>query len=468
MLLIRYKVAPYGATFSLINKLSCFIIIEDFYTIFSKRLDFILLSRGAYMNFYLYQFKWLIIASIAGLLIAFFFVVVPEGFLYDVSGRDYGEDGRVERFTSVTQLKDSSLLIIGYSKKGFNTQNKGAYLLKVALNGSQGWSKSFSEEGNIKFNGIQEVSDSGVILVGEKSLSANSKVDAYILKVDKQGNKKWSMQFGDKYADSFKVVKELRDGSLLIGGKVRIAQGEDSFNEQAYLVKLDKDGKQEWIKEFGGEYYDGINSIKEALDGGIVLVGYYGTDRYMYSRNAYIIKLDSVGNQQWSKIIGEEGYNSSLNSVIENKEGELILVGQVRGKEADSYGGYIVKLNSNGDKLWTKVYQNQEEEDYYLFTDIAEAEDDYFIIVGYKLIFIEESSDYRHVSYVSKIDESGQKKWTKSFRSSYQDGGFNSISKVDNGDFILAGWIQDRQEVDGYLLKIDSKGNEVKFEKEQD
>ena len=420
---------------------------------------------GGYMNFYLYQFKWLVIASVVGILIAFFFVVIPEGFLYDISGRDYGEDGRIENFTAITQLNDSSVLAAGYSSKASNDQNKTAYLLKVALNGTQKWVSNFKEEGNIKFNGIEEVADGGVVLVGESSSSNNDKTDAYLIKVDKKGNKEWSMRFGSKYGASFKVAKKLNDKSLLIGGKVKIAKGEDSFNQQAYLVKLDKKGKQEWIKGFGGDYYDGINSIMESSDGGIILVGYYGTNRYSYSRSAYIIKLDSGGNQQWSKLIEKDGYNSSFNSVLENQAGELILVGEVQGKEGESYGAYIVKLNAKGDTLWTKVYQNLEKEDYYLFTDVKEAERGYFIAVGYKLIFIEEDNDYRHVAYAVKFNQNGQEEWAKSFRSSYQDGGFNAIAKTEDGDFILGGWIQDRHEIDGYLLRIDAQGEEIKFEK---
>jgi len=420
------------------------------------------------MNFYLYQFKWLVIASVVGILIAFFFVIIPKGVLYDVSGRSYGEFGRVERFTATTQLDDGSLLSVGYSESVSTSQNKRAYLVETALNGKQEWVKNFAKEGNMIFNGVEEIAEDGMILVGEKSSSVNSKADAYVLKLDKQGDKEWSREFGSKYADSFKVVKKLDDNSLLMGGKIRVPQEEGFFDQQAYLVKLDSAGNQEWIKYFGGEYYDGINSITETSDGSLVLVGYYGNDRYMDSRNAYVVKLDSAGNQQWSEVIEEDGYNSSFNSIIENKEGELILVGEVEGKETDSYGGYVVKLNSNGDKLWTKIYQNIEKEDYYLFTDVEEAEGGYFIIVGYKLIFIEESNSYRHVTYLVKLDQSGQEQWNKSFRSSYQDGGFNSIAKTNDGNFILAGWIRDRHEIDGYLLKIDSQGKEVKFEKARD
>ena len=63
-------------------------------------------------------------------------------------------------------------------------------------------------------------------------------------------------------------------------------------------------GYEEWSKDIGGDDTEHFKAIHETFDGGFIVAGYvepFTRDDH----DLYIVKTDSMGNLEWSKVYGD-------------------------------------------------------------------------------------------------------------------------------------------------------------------
>lgn len=102
------------------------------------------------------------------------------------------------------------------------------------------------------------------------------------------------------------------------------------------LTKNDPEGNEEWFKSFGGTGYDKASSVELTADGGYLIVGStssFGNGNY----DAWVIKVDQRGKEEWSKTFGgrgnEYGYQIKqdpsgfiLVSILDDLQGEKKII----------------------------------------------------------------------------------------------------------------------------------------------
>ena len=132
--------------------------------------------------------------------------------------------------------------------------------------------------------------------------------------------KLWDKTFGkDKEKDNAKSIIKTRDGYLIVGFTDSLnSHGE--VNRDAWIIKIDENGNKLWDKTFGGKRYDEANSIIKT-NNGYLIVG--STDEYRYEY-IWVIKLDKSANELW-KATFKRGNYGEANSVIEIKDSYLIV-----------------------------------------------------------------------------------------------------------------------------------------------
>jgi len=95
------------------------------------------------------------------------------------------------------------------------------------------------------------------------------------------------------------------NGGYAISGAVDI--GTPSVqNGQASLIRTDAFGNQLWERLYGGALNDAAQQVVEVPDGGFLLLGWtrsFGAGQ----RDFYLVKTDSLGNQQWQRTYGGGG-----------------------------------------------------------------------------------------------------------------------------------------------------------------
>lgn len=173
--------------------------------------------------------------------------------------------------------------------------------------------------------------------------------------------------------DEGQGVTQITDSSYAITGS-SAAFSESSG--QAYLMLVDSLGNQIWTNSYGGEGSDWGRRVFHKPGEGFVIAGYTNTTDDG-SFNFYLVETDESGELISEKNFGTPNWDRLWDAVMLDDEG-FLLVGETEGETSELKDMYIVRTNSQGDTLWTKTIATQ-------YDDIAyavEIIDDTTVVIG--------------------------------------------------------------------------------------
>jgi PKD repeat protein len=171
------------------------------------------------------------------------------------------------------------------------------------------WQRCLGGSDGDRASSIQQTSDGGYIVAGS-TLSDDGDVsgnhgdrDAWVVKLDADGKVLWQRCLGGSNLDSASSIQQTSDGGYIVAGETSSDDGDVSGNHgdrDAWLVKLDADGKIAWQRCLGGSIEDGARSVQQTVDGGYILAGYTESIDGDVSgnhgdRDALVVKLDDGG-----------------------------------------------------------------------------------------------------------------------------------------------------------------------------
>jgi hypothetical protein len=292
------------------------------------------------------------------------------------------------------------------------------------------WTKSYGDTLSDGGYFIQQTNDGGYIAAGrvEYYYDNDNHFDGFLIKTDSYGDTLWTKSFGGIQDERAYSVKQTYDGGYIVLGRTN-----QHFSNDFWLVKTDELGDSLWTKTFGGESSDIGRSVIQDDDGGYLLFGYtlsYGNG----SSDFWLIKIDSNGDSLWSKTYGGNQYEFGYYFDKTNDNG-LILVGTTSsyGNGGTQYGTdiWIVKTNEDGDSLWSKTYGTGSDE-YCQY--INEDSDGNFIIIANTESFDNGDDNI----WLLKTNANGDSLWSKTY------GGINNdyssaVFEIDNGGYLIIG-----------------------------
>jgi hypothetical protein len=192
---------------------------------------------------------------------------------------------------SMLQAEDGSFIVFGFVQSKDKGREDG-WIAKLDENGEMIWDKAFGGSQNDEiFSGIK-TTDGGYAVCGYTESKGAGGYDAWIAKLDENGEMAWDKTFGGIEAEVANSIIQTRDGGYALAGYT-LSKGVG--REDAWMIKLDENGEMAWDKTFGGSDEDVVRCIIQTRDGGYVLAGYTeskGAGRY----DAWVIKLDEKGN----------------------------------------------------------------------------------------------------------------------------------------------------------------------------
>jgi hypothetical protein len=376
---------------------------------------------------------------------------IPKQFCISIDGKGY------EGAEKIIQTKDGGFVLVGYTSPidsildslvtyVIKTDSLDIYVIKIDAFGNLLWSKTI---GGNKWDcaySIIGTKDGGLAIAGiTKSFGAGD-WDVFIVKLDANGNLLWSKTIGGNDSDEAYSIIETKDGGLAIAGETNsFGDGKDDF----FIVKLDANGNLLWSKTIGGEYFDYAKSIIETKDGGLAIAG--RTKSFgAFSYDVFIVKLDVNGNLLWSKTIGGNKEDWA-NSIIETKDGGLAIAGETSSFGAGFNDVFIVKLDANGNLLWSKTIGGNKE----WANSIIETKDGGLAIAGRTESFGAGFSDV----FIVKLDVNGNLLWSKTIGGNKEDWA-NSIIETKDGGLAIAGSTESfgAGKSDFFIIKLKSNG----------
>ncbi len=327
---------------------------------------------------------------------------------------------------------------------------------------------------------IDQTHDGGYVVAGWTSSGGSS---FWVAKLGQNGMMEWQKGYGDYYDDMAYAVRQTADGGYIVLGKIRAAVDFGIYRTDAWMLKLDRDGKIEWQKAYGGtgeEYFYGYHMLEQTADGGYIFTGVSGSHGG-YNR-LWVVKTDSSGNitqidtdddgnpNSWVKTYsGTGGYPHPL-AIKETFDGNGSSTGYiVTGYEKHSTNWFlrdcvVIKLGLAGQIEWQKIYNNTDHEG--ATTDLAYSVDQTFdssgrpsgyIVTGQTL-----SSTGDSDALVIKLDNDGDTVWKYAY-----DGGLStndygrSIQQTRDGNYLMSGSYSN----DYWLMKLDADNGTILWQK---
>ncbi|WP_241282986.1 T9SS type A sorting domain-containing protein, partial [Chryseobacterium timonianum] len=302
------------------------------------------------------------------------------------------------------------------------------WLIRINEFGDELWQKTLGTASDEEAKAVIQTTDLGFFIAGnvQNSSKGYGSKDVWITRLDKDGKELSQLIIGGKGLDEVEKMIPTRDGGALLGIYSRSSEVKDSgvrnlesksstgststynllsatskqssnFGEGDYwIVKLDKNGKVEWEKNFGGKGDDHIRTL--ALTSNGYIIG--GESRSERSGNKtvgieegtdlWLISLNERGDEQWQKSYNFKNRDILMGmSVIhssDDKSSKGILLGgytQAEGRlEKDDETFWMLYLDANGNEQWRKHVAGESRQKEERLSDLKLNRDGSIVLAG--------------------------------------------------------------------------------------
>ncbi|MBL7911678.1 MAG: T9SS type A sorting domain-containing protein [Bacteroidia bacterium] len=237
------------------------------------------------------------------------------------------------------------------------------------------------------FNGVSEFNQ----LPATQTLSSVGGTDAFVAKLNINGNFLWAKQIGGTASEiAYSITVDAFGDVILCGNFEGTADFDPSANVSSltssgssdiFISKLDASGSFVWAKNLGGSLADIGMAITTNTLGEIYTTGYfqaladfdpsssnYTLSSFGGSTDIFISKLDVSGNFIWAKAIGGSS-NDLCNAIALDVSGYVYMTGSFNGtidfdpnstvNNLTSVGSkdiFILKIDDNGNFVWAQNY----------------------------------------------------------------------------------------------------------------
>lgn len=278
-----------------------------------------------------------------------------------------------------------------------------AFVCKLNPTGQLIWAHTIGSTSSDSGNGIDVDSDGNVVVVGSfrntvdfdpsastAELTSAGSGDAFVLKLDQDGNFLWVQRFGSFNSDDADAVVIDNNNNIIVAGgfqsTVDFDPGSGTQNltatgssVDAYFLRLTAAGDFSYAKRFGGSGSDAVRKLEVDADNYVYFAGHFSSTASFSpgstlnitsagSTDAVIGKLNSSGALFWAREFGGSQADSGFDIAID-ATGNVYGVGYFRFL-ADFLPGsgvlqvvaegesdaFAVKLNGSGSFQWMRKF----------------------------------------------------------------------------------------------------------------
>ncbi|AZA61299.1 T9SS type A sorting domain-containing protein [Chryseobacterium indoltheticum] len=350
--------------------------------------------------------------------------------------------GQNHDFLSATvATQEGGFLLAGtsYSGKALDKKDdsKGGsdiWLIRINEFGDELWQKTLGTSQDEEARSVIQTADFGFMVAGNVQNSANGfgSKDVTVTRLDKNGKVLSELILGGRGLDEVEKMIPTPDGGALLGIYSRssefyisnkqlamsnthsTAKGESSditnytlpithpkstenFGEGDYwVIKLSKDNKIEWEKNFGGKGDDHLRTMAFTSSGYII----GGESRSERSGNktvgieegtdVWLISLNTKGEEQWQKSYNFKNRDILMGMNVINtgdgKNSKGILLGgytQAEGRiETDDETFWMIYIDNDGNEQWRKHVKGESRKKEERLSDLKMNKDGSIVLAG--------------------------------------------------------------------------------------
>jgi len=253
-----------------------------------------------------------------------------------------------------------------------------------------------------------------------------------VVKTDPDGAILWENQYGNLTPVEGRKIIQLGDGSYAVVANCSNC-GTQAGSESISIYRIDRYGETIGDSQVVGltdTDTDTGNSIKATSDGGLIIAGIAITEDL--AEQTYFIKLDAVGNIVFEKSYGSES-REFVRDIEETPDGFIATGYEETNGDA---GLYFIKLNTEGDSLWSDAYDNGGRKEGYAVTFTYDDNND---ITGYIAAGYTVTSTNGEEIYLVRVDTNGDVQGTNVISGGSLADQAYDIQNTSDGGYILTG-----------------------------
>ena len=247
--------------------------------------------------------------------------------------------------------KDRGYIMVGR----FEDKDVPLLVLKLTENGDIEWHKEYGGNGYDIGLSVLETNDNGYMVAGTTLSFGAGGMDAWILKLDSQGDIEWQKTYGESGNDEISSIQPVDNNKYIVLGNAA-SFGQGGFD--IWLFEISNLGDVIWQKTYGGAGDDKAFTLENTDDDGYI-VGGESSSFGAGGMDAWILKLDSQGNIEWQKTYGGPGDDGIKDIVKNNNHGYSVVGSTQKGNNLDFL---IMKIGLTGEivQQWSFGGKNQD------------------------------------------------------------------------------------------------------------
>jgi hypothetical protein len=241
--------------------------------------------------------------------------------------------GGTERGYGIVGLADGYVLAGRSDQKG----STDGWIVRTDLAGNKSWDFTFGTAGYDSFYEVVQTADGGYLMAGTAQPKAGD-YDGWVVRTDASGTKLWDKTYGTGKNDWFNGMTQLSDGGLAL-----IGQASTGSDNAMWLVRADKTGAALWTKSF-----DAVGTVEGegvvALADGYQIVGTINSNG---KGDVWTVRTDASGNAVWDQKLGGTGDDDSA-AIVKSADGGVALGADTASKGAGSKDAWLLRIDAWG------------------------------------------------------------------------------------------------------------------------
>ena len=309
--------------------------------------------------------------------------------------------------------------------------------------------KTFGGSSFDVFSNAALTSDSGYILTGFTESSGAGSHDLYLVRTNAAGDTLWSGAYGGEQSDEGYAVVETFDGGFVAAG---YTESFHALTSDVYVLKTNSNGDVLWSRRFDSSADDLAFSIQQTSDSGFILTG-RTTSLSVSDNDIFLIRLNSSGDTLWTKLFVRMTHNDAGYSVIESYDGGFVITGYVQYGFSNT-DLVLIKTDNTGHIIWSNSYGGFNLE---YGWQIQQTPDSSYVVAG------SSSSNVGNYDFTFlKTDSLGVPQIINVYEGSDDDQA-KSLVQLSDGGFLLAGSSNSfiPLNTDAYIIRTDQFGNPI-------
>ena len=306
---------------------------------------------------------------------------------------------------------------------------------------------------------LQRTSDNCLFTVGD--IVDTIQYNAYLIKV----NFNFDTVFYKKYkVDSnlffdIQQGKETYDKGYILAGTI---EGPGTYDEDIFILKTDSLGNEQWRKTYNLGGVDYARNVIQTPDKGFLL-GCYTYTQYYLSGDGRILKLDSLGNVEFGKAIGGPYQDGVPRIALANDSNYIVATSYADTtifNAASDLRIQILKLDkTDGGIIWNKQYDTIRTSNYPYMVKVLDNGD----IISTGITGFYDGLHYYRTSWILKLKPNGDSIYYRQFYYSNNQIDENTVSDfciTEDKSIVICGYVSLNTTSYDYLwlAKLDSFG----------